>query len=508
MTMAQHQSITAPFMSQDKSLKVGLNQLGMRGIGEQLFGTLLPGLNNVSSRIRYYAFYCWLFNHYFSDNDKAYEQHYRSYLRRAELLLALINHERVGIPGVTYANNEYSKGLASFSLIDGTEGSTRYWINAGGIFGQYYVQSMVDIGLVHSIPDKEGRPTAMYNSTERGKKLSNIFEQSIGHESSNLFFVIMQRNEASREEIEQMREPFDMLCPCSATTERKYLTDLLIGADYPDNESSSHYRAETIKYVLEWIDNEHPSSIKDMDFVEYIYTKFHSRKQQDTPPSLWGWYAYAVNEDWQYQSSIVFTALLDKYLNKHEGCPWMRTDDVVNNMANAVCEDFALKPNVALREAIMLCSEAVPKGMDEMPTAIATLLHNYHRNKSTAKNLEPLRMAFHNLTTDNVFTFMGKVELMENATLFEFLRYFIKEEIIYRHYKEAFRKQSATGIATQKFAMESGCIRYLSDIDYSHSSPRLTTLFGFLEDLRIIDNKGLTKNGEQLINTLENDFTA
>lgn len=501
--MGNRLSVRAPFLSKHKDFAVGLNQLGMRNIGEQLFGALLPGLNNVSSRIRYYAFYCWLFNHYYVGKEKVEEKPYQKFLRKTELLLALINHDRMGIPGVTYANNEVAKGLPVFSLIEGTEGKTRYWSYQWGIFGQYYVQSMVDMGLIHSIPSKEGKASSMYNSTEKGKELGNIFEQSIGSAQSKAFWSIIQRNEVSRAELEQMREPFNMLLPSPITTERQFLIDLLTGADYPNEEVPTHYRAETIMYVLEWIEQHHPKTIKDMEFVEYIYKRF---LDEDAPaPSLWGWYAYAVNEDWQYQSSKVLTALLHDYLGK-AGYPWLHTDTVVEDMANEVCKNFGLAPDTILGEVINLFSTDVPQDMDKVSVAIASLLHNYRINKNTTKNLEPLKMAFHNLTNDNFFTFMGKVERLESATLMDFLRHFIKEEIIYRHYKEAFRKQKMTKIATQKFAMESGCIRYLSDIDYSHSSPRLATLFGFLEDLGVIQDKKLTAEGKRLLNTLRNDF--
>ena len=40
-----------PFMGEGIKINAGLNQLGMRSIGEQLFNKLLPGLNNVSSRM-------------------------------------------------------------------------------------------------------------------------------------------------------------------------------------------------------------------------------------------------------------------------------------------------------------------------------------------------------------------------------------------------------------------------------------------------------------------------
>lgn len=42
----------SPFMGDNKPLSVGLNPLGIRTVSEQLFITLLPGLNVVTLRIR------------------------------------------------------------------------------------------------------------------------------------------------------------------------------------------------------------------------------------------------------------------------------------------------------------------------------------------------------------------------------------------------------------------------------------------------------------------------
>ena len=56
-------SYIIPFF--DKALKVGLNQLGLRNASEALFASLLPDLNNVSNRVRYYLFYCWLISEFY-----------------------------------------------------------------------------------------------------------------------------------------------------------------------------------------------------------------------------------------------------------------------------------------------------------------------------------------------------------------------------------------------------------------------------------------------------------
>ena len=42
----------------------GLDPLGLQNTSDSTFSILLPGLNNVTGRIRYYSFYCWLLDEY------------------------------------------------------------------------------------------------------------------------------------------------------------------------------------------------------------------------------------------------------------------------------------------------------------------------------------------------------------------------------------------------------------------------------------------------------------
>lgn len=58
--MLRNNIVLAPFIGENLSFSVGLNPLGIRTASEQLFTTLLPGMNVVTLRIRYYSFYCWL----------------------------------------------------------------------------------------------------------------------------------------------------------------------------------------------------------------------------------------------------------------------------------------------------------------------------------------------------------------------------------------------------------------------------------------------------------------
>ena len=76
----------SPFMGDNKPLSVGLNPLGIRTASEQLFTTLLPGLNVVTLRIRYYSFYCWLLKRFYEGRTEAKRADLQRHIRMSELL--------------------------------------------------------------------------------------------------------------------------------------------------------------------------------------------------------------------------------------------------------------------------------------------------------------------------------------------------------------------------------------------------------------------------------------
>lgn len=67
-----------------KSSKVnGLDQLGIQVISIALYSDLLPGITNVTDRVRYYSFYPWLLHRYALDIKKRDLTTWQNHLRRA-----------------------------------------------------------------------------------------------------------------------------------------------------------------------------------------------------------------------------------------------------------------------------------------------------------------------------------------------------------------------------------------------------------------------------------------
>jgi hypothetical protein len=77
--------------------KRGLDPLGMQNAGVALYQQLLPGISNVTLRIRYYGLYCWLSDAYARLSGSTDPDEWRRWVRRCEAVYAL---------AASHANNE------------------------------------------------------------------------------------------------------------------------------------------------------------------------------------------------------------------------------------------------------------------------------------------------------------------------------------------------------------------------------------------------------------------
>ena len=67
-----------------RHVRGGLDPLGMQAGSIALYQTLLPGLSNVTNRMRYYGLYVWLAEHYARHDRRASRKAWQRMLRRAE----------------------------------------------------------------------------------------------------------------------------------------------------------------------------------------------------------------------------------------------------------------------------------------------------------------------------------------------------------------------------------------------------------------------------------------
>jgi hypothetical protein len=89
--------------------KSGLDPLGMQNSSINLYQRLLPGISNVTLRMRYYGFYAWLASIYAHRIVDTNPKTWQKFVRRAEAVYALAAQRRGnegGMAGVQWAQRK------------------------------------------------------------------------------------------------------------------------------------------------------------------------------------------------------------------------------------------------------------------------------------------------------------------------------------------------------------------------------------------------------------------
>ena len=231
-----------------------------------------------------------------------------------------------------------------------------------------------------------------------------------------------------------------------------------------------------------------------------MYDQYRSNRFTDF--TAWGWYAYFLDDNWQYQTTILLENLLVKL--RKISPSWIPVEKIADSLSSEIISALSLDQNCTLKDVINRLDRIKSK-KNEMADAVLNLLFYYRENKD---NLDVSDIHYKEIgaTRDNHCKYMQKILQYKNESFYEYLKSIFREDIIYRHYLVSFTKMRQTGLATQKFSFENGKIRFLDGWESTHTSPRIDTLCNFLQDLDLItaDNE-LTKLGAKTLKQLQNE---
>lgn len=504
--MLKNDSAFAPFMSTSHSLSVGLNPLGMRTASEQLFTTLLPGMNVVTLRVRYYSFYCWLLKNFYAERENASLGEFRKHIRMSEFLMALIHassDNSQGIPGITVATEVVNEGgdiidIAK-SATPGGKNSGGYWKGTLGALGTYYVASLQEMGLIAPIADKPH----FYNITKKedsdyicGETLADAFEASIGKKRSELFCKCVNVGQVTFNELEDLEHAFqshDM----QEGEERTLLRQMLLQEDRPASGMASTMRKETIYLLLRYFADNDVESLSELEYARFIYQQFKQGKVNSA--AAVGWYAYYLNDSRQFETLNIFVDVIEKLRESAMPGGWENIDQFAERMSDDVCDEMGIGNE--LLDELLDDWDSIEVPESKMSKAFYQMLDNYVQNKEYLEHKELLNEFFHGVRNDALDSF----EVLEDKMrmpFHDYVKMFLTDYIIYNHYTEAMRKFSQNGVPTQKLAIENGYVRWLDGYFSTHSSPRINTLYNFVSDLRLVENYKLTADGVELLKEL------
>lgn len=530
-----------PFFNQRITVVGGLDALGMQNSSVRAYSMLLPGLNNVTGRIRYYSFYCWLIHNYYKINKQYSSDDQLRYIRFSEYIIALLAHidrenPMQGIPGSLHAGNYVDE--KSHKLIEATfqeDKKTRgtYWAFKWGAFGQYYLGALRTLGLVESHKD---RPN-LYDlpSTEDNEKvitgelLADAFEESIlvkGTVHRDTFLKMVNNVDAvvDNETLLLLRQSFD-LTKVIGQNEKKALIDLLVQADYPfDFKNPSYYRKDTIIELLIFLRDTIIEKPNSRDFTFYAY-KIKGQTHVEHEDVMRGWYYYQFNEFWQYTNSAILNGLLN-HLVQNNGSQSTPLFSYLNELTEdilKVLEAHLEYPNIGEADALDVIENKSgdlnviemyhliekKEGVERIGLGFIHIWQLFNENKEYIKQLTSFYIK-NELGVMNRFSCLGYfsqlIKFTRSKTLKEYIYQYLHQQIIYRHQVVALRKMPSTlSKTTQKFQLEDNEIRYLRNLTPTFTGPRIGNLMSFLYDLGFLDeNYSLTDSGQDLLKNLAN----
>ena len=514
--------VKAPFLGKPHYPISGLDQLGLNLTSERIFDLLLPGLNNVTGRIRYYSFYCWFFDWYATTIRNTSRSKQNNYLRRAEFLLALIAAYKNlgGVPGITKALAIFESSDETINLKLGTqegansEGS--YWKNPRGVLGQYYISSIKQMGILGDQGDKEGlyiRTDFDHQTKVSGKQLADAFSQNT---SSNIqiFTDAIGNNYITKRELELLSIDYNMLDIPDKSKEQELLWKLFSGVDRPKESQETYFRKETIKLLLSNITQyEEEEKYNQLNVPFSIYS---NGWQTDYSTTEKLWYFFILEQFWSVSCTGCLDAFL-KILDDKSSNNWIDEIELIDHIVSKVSTLFDAKEankkeHSYLRSSFMKDSveELVylsKKEIDPYTKIFLTLCaiqKLFIENKTSVSELLTISNNFKIHTASSFLNAYNDFDLKNDLTITQFVKFFITRYVVNRHHFVALRKLNATQNSA-KFYRDDCMIRFVDDFHYDYSSPRIHTLFDFMRDLNIIDSETttLTSKGLEDLNNLE-----
>lgn len=501
--------------------KNGLDPLGMQNTSVNLYQTFLPGISNVTLRMRYYGLYAWLCRTYARKVGDTNPETWKRYIRRTEALYALVACRRGGeggVAGIDWATQTLAKtpdGAIDFARAAEPGSETHYLQQAWGAYGAAYGSQLFEIGILtrsseHEIP---------LLSSDIGEPIASAFEDAVGPLAEE-FFAVIERGNVTMDELDHFRS----LSPSEiaiTSDERSHYESLLVRDEPGDPAALS--RRLTIRLLLNItaLLGREPRA-DEMRWVLYAGFDQAGHALPLSDPALTAqrkrWWVYHANDLCHvaletllkfaldtigtYPAGIALERLLPlcatQILEAADSRPatWSAFLESTTPAENAYGDDpdsdWSFSRNLirgAGRNDDRVCSP-------ETALNAVRLLAILHKRVQTeghdiAAELGSFKPdAFHSLLTET--RFLNRHADDDFRSLLERL---IEERVVRRHLWVAFRKFRYQRDYTFLIEMDDGRLR-LRDIDGPvFTNPRLGPALTFLRDIHLIGDQGLTNRG-------------
>jgi|CXWL01.1.fsa_nt_gi hypothetical protein len=512
----------------EQGSRAGLDPLGMQNASIDLYQKLLPGIGNVTLRVRYYGLYAWLSWIYAKRIGDTSRTRWKWFVRRAEALYALAGQRagETGVAGINWAKRTLDEKLAG--TIDFSEsaepGSPKpYFAVEWGVFGLAYQSQLFETGvLATSNEHGVGVP-----SPEIGEPLALAFHHELG-DLAEPFYDAIVRGHVDIAELDQLGAVNASMIR-KDSVERLQYEQLLFGLHEPRRANDAP-RRQSLRLILE-LAALLKRKISADDFRWALFTGEVQRgttfniSLPDVEAHRRRWFVYQTNDLCHialetllkyaldtlasYSRRVPLSFLLDDCVKQlmrvahprptswNQFLDGLPADKDGNGRARATGIERALVEDVLkVRDSSKLCTAELAS------KAVALLGHTHLLARQNPTLIERAfghldQGLFHSLLTESRFlNHYGDAEFVET------IRRIIHERVIRRHLWVALRKLRHQGDYTFLIEVDDGLIRLRGKDGPMMTNPRVGPAIRFLTDIHLIGDRGLTSRGAEVLKSL------
>lgn len=484
--MAQYKisDITNIFWAMNDGFKAGRDPMGVQNSSVATYSCLLPGMTNLTGHIRYYSFYCWLLKAYddLEKNDQT-ELHQYNFIRRAELIMAFVMKGQnvnsvVGAYYVsTHRDDMDDDGYYDIAGGADYENKERYWTFKSGAFGQYYLGSLIQYGLVKV---EENR----FYLRNNGKALASSFVDSVKEETRELFLDCILDGNISEDEIIKLL-PIGLHKIDVDSEEWKSLNQLLTQVD----EGGNSLRRQTVYLMLKDIEEGVP-------FSDYLKHRFESYRDNDCEAAF-GWYFYYLCEILHYIIETIFCLVLNE-IDELKNPPvevllekatkdvlsYLQEEQLYSDVAEWMddCNDDIVSQFTEIRDSIK-CAEYTKAVALSLPLLLC-LYNEYGKKKEIIDDFEKK----YDLKRQRGILSKGLDSYVKSYLSLTPRKYILAliKQVMNEHTVVAVAKMGNSNVDLRKFLLENGHAVLVEQRYPNLTSPRINSLHNFLIDLGYI----------------------
>lgn len=507
--------------------KRGLDPLGMQTTSVALYQQLLPGISNVTLRMRYYGFYAWLADWYAKNIRVTDPEQWCRHLRRAEALYALAAQcagDEHGIPGSRWAGRTLgSNKQIRYSDWTDLQSPDQYLKQKFGAFGAAYGSQLIETRVLRSLADQPGGHTIPVPSPQIGDELASVFHAEAG-QAAEVFIKALKAGTVSRSQLEAL-EPMLPSRIRNGGKERNLYERLLFGR-CEDPDEGAEDRTRTLRLVLRMsAEYEAPLNAETVRWTLYAGSRADGAPLQamtaaDTAHAF-QWQVYQANDMLHACYEGLLRYSLDVLEGFPQGIPMSSLLDVVLKRVGSELKWRPKSWEALVEQTSPAEHPLLPTGTSEWALSQQVLQANIYMAVSDAetvrrsmvllallyKRFRPLLARIRKELpvlaagsfTQSLVTEIEYLERQSTRSWDDFFKDLLLAKVLDRHVWVAMQKLRSQGDYTFLIEADNGLVRTKQKDGPVFTNPRLGPAITFLEDIHLLGPKGLTARGWALL---------